>query len=96
MTKRKYWFTAIGVGLFLAVLVFAQLALTPAGSDRDLATSVKRVQAETATFESASTSRMTRAFSGVIKASRTSEVGFKTFGSRRGNYGQRWPTRTAR
>ncbi len=80
MTKRKYWFTAIGVGLFLAVLVFAQLALTPAGSDRDLATSVKRVQVETATFESASTSTMTRAFSGVIKASRTSEVGFKRSG----------------
>lgn len=79
MTKRKLWIGGLGCGLCVAVLLSAQLAKSPAGSD-DEAVSASRVVVETATLQPATDSATTRTFSGLIKATRTSEIGFKRSG----------------
>lgn len=80
MTKRNIWYTVIGGGLFVAALSLTPLAITPARSNNEPSTSTTRVFAETAILEPAASSTMTRSFSGVIKATRTSEIGFKRSG----------------
>lgn len=79
MTKRKLWIAGCGCGLCVAVLLLAQLAKTPARSD-DEPRSASRINVETATLQPATDSATTRTFSGLIKATRTSEIGFKRSG----------------
>ena len=79
MTKRKLWFTMIGCGLGVAGFLFAQLPKTPARTE-ETASPDSKLWVETAPFRAGDDSITTRSFSGLIKATRTSEIGFKRSG----------------
>jgi RND family efflux transporter MFP subunit len=81
MTKRKYWLLLAVGGMFFAGFLLFQSPRTPAVASRENGSDeTGRVIAETAVLESAANSSMTRTFSGLIKATRTSELGFKRGG----------------
>ncbi len=80
MTKRKLWILCIAAGLILAVVVGTLFQRTSASSSANDDPPVTRLLVETATLENAMESSVTRTFSGVVKATRSSELGFKRSG----------------